>query len=1247
MKKVGKYIVLSLIAFLIGIGGVFAKEFDLQTVGELVLGENPDAESFYIVGKYVFTMSYVKQHNLDTEDLMLAGHSIVLEDSEKKIKGTDAYKKMSVYQILSHTDSAGSVLDWYVGQNLFGQNKIDNNTKFEINYIDYVELENIYTVIFADEFGKELERHEVVSGRKIAPPMSTTKKGYYFDGWYTEENELFDPIETSITKDMTLKQHWTAKKVTVKFDENIEGETKEKTYTYPDIKPTDLKDTKPQAREGYIFKYWYDSDNDEAKAFDFDNDLELNRDGVDKTITLKAKWEEAHKVIFKEEIDNKANNKFITEETSRFADDQNKLNDSQIPNTDSQEYKFLGWYTEDDKPIKPTEYTFSDKETVLIGKWETNVYTVTFDTDGGTEISNRQVKHGSTVENPGNAQKASDDKYNGYEFEEWLLCESDKCENAFDFANTQITSNIKLKAKYKQVVYTNKMMNDFASQITDDNISAYAKENTKLDIAIIDGSASLSGNINKIVKVLSDFVTVKNIESIRINENTVLTKNNAEQALKDLFSGLGEDFNSAKLENLSHVTFTVNFTLSDGFTDETNTRTSTYQAEFTSNFEIVHNEEELKKALASDKEIIIKDWEGSITEPITISRNTVIDGRNNTITSEIKDNKPVFDIKSDSVVIKDLTLNIDVLKPSEYDKKNKTIKGDVKKNTIGVEVEKDATLTANNFHVKNKETIDYDSLKIGDDVLGASTVTINKNAAILLKGTLYASNISYEDEIYGSPTVLATKDANMNVLGGNRQEYIYNVIRDENGNNETAERVQEYVHYYKDYKHSRLIFINYVPMSRTYTSISHIDNEMYYIPSSFNENGANYKYLNETMEKKYVFKNSWDYSSDLESGNISNEILKKKKATLTSGDFTYYAQYNEIAAPTVNKFYFDKENTSTTYDNTEYLYLTWNDEDVKEYCLLKDNNKNNCDWQAVNGEKSVTRQINFNGYNDYTYYAYLKNNEDLVSKVATAKISYIKKDFNGKASALMDYQPAGLSKDVKAGMYRYSGLNVENYICFGTDDVETCKSDPWKYLYQIIGVTEGGKFKLIKSTTYIWHTWNNKYTVQSCGANGERCKYPTTTMYTLLNKDFATSLPKDWDKKVDTATWYIGALNGEEKTGEEVYQKEKKEWTTNGKYGLMYASDFYYAYDANGNVDCKRNACRSYLSTSNFEWTITRQQHSNSVYSLYIYHVHPTDQMLRGAYADWDHSVRPVFYLKGDTEIKSGTGSKDRPFIIK
>ncbi len=1244
MKKVGKCLIFSLIAFLIGLSNTFAKEYDLQTVGELVLEENPDAESFYIIGKYIFTMNYVKENNLNTEDFMLAARSINLLENEGKVKGTEAYKKMSAYQILSHTDDDGSVLDWYIGENLIGENKIDDQTKFEVGFIDYTEIENIYTVIFQDETGKELEKREVIEGHKVAAPMNYTKEGYYFEGWYNE-NEPFNVMEENITKDMTLTQKWTPKTVTIKFDGEIDSTTKEKTYTYPDITPSDLADTKPTSDEKYIFKYWYDSSSDKMEAFDFNKELELNRNESSKTIVLKAKLEDAHKVIFKGQVDGQSNDSFISSSATQYANAKHKLTSDQIPPTEKEGYTFIGWFTENDQQITPADYVFTDLENVVIGKWEKKVYTITFDTDGGTEISKRQVKHGEKVENPGNAEKISQDKYNGYEFIGWYLCKENTCDESFDF-NTTITSNLTLKAKYKQVVYTNKMMNDFASQITNENISAFVREDTKLDIAVINGEASLSKNISHIVTVLGDFVEIKNVDTIQLNEGIALTKQNVQEELQKLLDSL-TDYETAKLEDLYNISFTINFSLKEGVTNETDSNTSTYTAHFNTKSIPVSNEKELEAALSGNQEIIIKNWEGDITKPLTISKDIVIDGRDTEITSTINEHKPVFTIKSGSVVIKDLTLKIDVLKPSEYNKEAKNAKKN--KNTIGIEVGEKATLTANNFHVKNKETINESTMKIGDDDLKASTVTINENAAILLKGTLYASNISYEDEIYGSPTVLATKEATMNVLGGNKQEYIYNVVRNNDGSGEETKRVSDYIHYYKDYKHSRLIFVNYVPMSRTYTNIAHINNEQYFVPKTFDENGSNYKYKNEITEKKYVFTNEWEYSSDLESGTISNEDLKNEKATLTSGDYTYYAQYNEIPAPVIQKFYAgEKEGTKTTTSNTINLHLSWDDDNVKSYCITKSEDKSGCEWKNIKDEKQIIQKLDFNNFDDYTYHAYLKNDEDVISKEATTTISYIKKDYTGKASGLMNYQPTGLSNKLVDGMYRYSGKDVENYICFGTSDVEACLKEPNKYLYQIIGVTQGGKFKLIKSTPYSWKIWNDKYYLSSCGEGGYRCKYPNSKLYDTLNAEFAKTLSLDWDKKVDTATWFIGTITSENKTGHSVYESETKDRTTNGKYGLMYASDYFYAYgDGTGNKNCLKDSCDSYLTTSYSEWTITRQYYDSTIYSGYAYYIHSVDRNLRTIVMDVELGIRPVFYLKLDTSIKSGIGSKTRPFIIE
>ena len=45
---------------------------------------------------------------------------------------------------------------------------------------------------------------------------------------------------------------------------------------------------------------------------------------------------------------------------------------------------------------------------------------------------------------------------------------------------------------------------------------------------------------------------------------------------------------------------------------------------------------------------------------------------------------------------------------------------------------------------------------------------------------------------------------------------------------------------------------------------------------------------------------------------------------------------------------------------------------------------------------------------------------------------------------------------------RYYGTNPDNYICFGTNNKDTCVNDTDKYMYRIIGMDKSNRFKLIK-----------------------------------------------------------------------------------------------------------------------------------------------------------------------------------------
>ena len=93
------------------------------------------------------------------------------------------------------------------------------------------------------------------------------------------------------------------------------------------------------------------------------------------------------------------------------------------------------------------------------------------------------------------------------------------------------------------------------------------------------------------------------------------------------------------------------------------------------------------------------------------------------------------------------------------------------------------------------------------------------------------------------------------------------------------------------------------------------------------------------------------------------------------------------------------------------------------------------------------------------------------------------------------------------GMYRYKGTATQvtnNYICFGTNNTETCKSNPDNFMYRIIGVTSkadntlglyANQFKIIKAK-YLETSqeWYNGDTLDT--------KWDDSDMKTYLNIPF-------------------------------------------------------------------------------------------------------------------------------------------------
>lgn len=187
-------------------------------------------------------------------------------------------------------------------------------------------------------------------------------------------------------------------------------------------------------KEGYKFLYW----EMDGKEFDF-----LSK--IKNDVTLKAKWEKLDDIP----VGNKYTVIFNTDGGNNISSQQIEENKtvSKPINPTKEGYKFVEW------TLDGTVYDFTAKVTrniILVAKWEksstenpvvkptTNV-TVTFDSNGGSKVTNQTISAGSKVKLPAEPTRT------GYKFLGWYRNNS-----AWDFGWT-INVNITLVAKWEKV----------------------------------------------------------------------------------------------------------------------------------------------------------------------------------------------------------------------------------------------------------------------------------------------------------------------------------------------------------------------------------------------------------------------------------------------------------------------------------------------------------------------------------------------------------------------------------------------------------------------------------------------------------------------------------------------------------------------------------------------------------------------------------------------------------------------------
>ena len=251
---------------------------------------------------------------------------------------------------------------------------------------------NQYTITFDTTGGSKIDPITQDYGTAITAPAAPTKEGYTFAGW-----DKTIPAKMP-AENMTVKAKWTVNQYTVTFDTDGGSAIDPITQNYG----TDITVPADPTKTGYTFAGW---------------DKTIPAKMPAENVTVKATW--------------KINQYTITFDTDGGSKIDPITQDYGAAITAPADptktgYTFAGW----DKKIPAT---MPAEDVTVKATWTINQYTVTFDTDGGSEIAAITQDYGTTITAPENPIKT------GYTFAGWYT-DAD-CTNAWNFGSDTLADH--------------------------------------------------------------------------------------------------------------------------------------------------------------------------------------------------------------------------------------------------------------------------------------------------------------------------------------------------------------------------------------------------------------------------------------------------------------------------------------------------------------------------------------------------------------------------------------------------------------------------------------------------------------------------------------------------------------------------------------------------------------------------------------------------------------------------------------
>lgn len=306
---------------------------------------------------------------------------------------------------------------WFTDADL--TNSFDFSQEITQSSTLYAKWTHVYCdVLFDAKGGSPIEAQKVLIGGTAEKPENPQKDGYGFAFWCKDSaatNEF--SFATKILADMTLFARWILNVYEVKFQTNGGSSVASQNVSHGNLAQFPVIPEK----DGYSFVMWC-SDKYLNTEFDFSTPITNAK-------TLYARWF-GSSYTFSFESNGGTEFEPQTVEHGKTAQEKRPAKEG---------HTFDGWFIDEDFSSEFDFATPIEHDTTIYAKWTAEKRTVTFESNGGSDIEAQTVDYGNKAAKPMNPEKS------GSTFDGWYS--DNGLSQKYDF-DTPVTADITLYAKW-------------------------------------------------------------------------------------------------------------------------------------------------------------------------------------------------------------------------------------------------------------------------------------------------------------------------------------------------------------------------------------------------------------------------------------------------------------------------------------------------------------------------------------------------------------------------------------------------------------------------------------------------------------------------------------------------------------------------------------------------------------------------------------------------------------------------------